>query len=77
MAIRYDKLFHLMIDRHISSKDLRQQTCLSANILTRLKKNQYVSLESIESICTFLSCGVDDILDFIPAGKDEKSDGGQ
>ena len=36
----------------------------SANIITRLKKNEYISLESIEKICKALNCNVDEILDF-------------
>ena len=37
---------------------------VSANIITRLKRDQYVAMESIEKICHALNCGVDDILDF-------------
>lgn len=38
----------------------------SANIINRLKRNGYILLKSIESICNVLECGVDDILEFIP-----------
>ena len=34
-------------------------------LLTRLKKDEYISMESIEKICVALDCGVDDILEFI------------
>lgn len=34
--------------------------------MTRLKRNEYVSLESIEKICSVLHCKVDDIVEFIP-----------
>lgn len=34
-------------------------------IITRLKRNGYVSLESIEKICNVLNCGVDEILEFV------------
>lgn len=56
MAVCYEKLFHLMIDRHISNTQLISKAGFSANILTRLKKNEYVSLESIEK--TVLCHGV-------------------
>ena len=36
----------------------------SANVITRLKRNNYISLESIENICRVMDCGVDDILEF-------------
>lgn len=38
----------------------------SANIINRLKRNGYILLQSIESICNVLECGVDDTLEFIP-----------
>lgn len=41
MAVRYDKLFHMMIDREISNVDLIKMAGLSANVTTRLK-NEYI-----------------------------------
>lgn len=72
MAVTYKKLFHLLIDRGIATAELTEQAGFSANILTRLRRDQYVSLESIEKLCFALDCGVDDILEFIP---DEKENG--
>lgn len=66
MAVTYKKLFHLLIDRGISTSELTEQAEFSANILTRLRRDQYVSLDSIEKICVTLNCGVDDILEFLP-----------
>ena len=66
MAVNYKKLFHLMIEKDLSNSDLQRKAGFSGNILTRLKRNRYVSLESIESICRVLECGVDDILEFVP-----------
>jgi len=65
MAVTYKKLFHLMIDKGISNSDLMEQTGCSANIITRLKRNNYLALDTIERICKTLHCGVDDILEFI------------
>lgn len=64
MAVTYKKLFHLLIDRGIAPANLTEQAGFSANILTRLRRDQYVSLESIEKICKTLNCKVDDVLDF-------------
>lgn len=52
----------------MSTAQLRNRAGVSANIITRLKKDEYISLESIERICTALDCGVDEILEFIPKG---------
>ena len=65
MAICYDKLFHLMIDKKITNAQLKDMSGVSANIITRIKRDEYVSIESIEKICRALDCGVDDILEFI------------
>lgn len=64
MAVCYDKLFRIMIDRKITNVQLKRMAEISANIITRLKRDEYVSIESVEKICTALKCGVDDILEF-------------
>lgn len=64
MAVIYNKLFKLLIDRKMTNAQLMEQAGFSANIITRLKKDEYISLESIEKICKALDCGVDDILEF-------------
>lgn len=64
MAICYDRLFHMMIDKKITNAQLKEMTGVSANIITRLKRNEYISLETIEKICKTLNCSVDDILEF-------------
>lgn len=66
MAVCYDKLFYLMIDKKISNVQLKDMAGVSANIITRLKRDEYISTESIEKICLALNCGVDDILEFVP-----------
>ena len=66
MAVSYKKLFHLLVDRDMTAVQLQQQAGYSANITTRLRKNIYISLESVEKICRALDCKVDDIVEFIP-----------
>ena len=68
MAVSFNRLLKLVIDRKMSTAQLRNRAGVSANIITRLKKDEYISLESIERICTALDCGVDEILEFIPKG---------
>lgn len=65
MAVYYNKLFKLLIDKKITNAELAKKAGVSSNIITRLKRDQYISLESIEKICGVLSCGVDDILEFV------------
>lgn len=78
MAVSYKKLFHLLIEKNMTNAQLQQEAGFSANIITRLKRNGYVSLESIESIesiCRVLNCGVDDILEFLPEDNGGRENG--
>lgn len=74
MAVSYKKLFHLLIERDITTAQLQQRAGFSANIITRMKRNGYLSLDTIESICRTMNCGVDDILDFLPEETDRKTE---
>lgn len=77
MAVSYKRLFHLLIERDMTTTKLQQQAGFSSNIIPRMKRNGYVSLDTIESICQALDCGVDDILEFVPnTGKDGGNDNG-
>lgn len=64
MAVTYRKLFHLLNDKGMTNAELMKKAGFSANIITRLKRDNYISLDSIEKICYALNCGVDEILDF-------------
>ena len=75
MAVSYKKLFHLLIDKGMTNAELMEKGGFSVNIITRLKRNNYVALDSIERICCALDCGVDDILEFVPDEKEDRHNG--
>ena len=56
----------MMIDRKMTNNQLAKQAGVSLNIITRLKRDEYIAMQTIEKICIALDCGVDDILEFIP-----------
>ena len=62
----------MLIDREMSIAELQKQAGYSANISTRLRNDNYVSLESVEKICRVLNCKVDDIVEFVPNNMEEK-----
>lgn len=66
MAVSYKKLFHMMVEKNMSNAQLRHMAGFSANIMTRIKHDKYVSLESLEHICRVMECKLDDILEFYP-----------
>ena len=56
-------------EKGITTSRILEEANISANILTRMKRNEYISLESVEKICKALQCDVSDILDFTDEGK--------
>lgn len=69
MAVSYKKLFHMMIEKDMTNAQLAKQAGISANIITRLKRNTYISLESVEKICRVMDCKIDDIVEFTEEDK--------
>ncbi len=73
MAVSYKRLFHLLVDRDMTAVQLQQQAGYSANITSRLRKNTYISLESVEKICRALDCKIEDIVEFIPDTEEKEA----
>lgn len=71
MPWSYNPLWHLLIDRKIKKIDLMRKAGLNANALTHLGKDQTVTMDSLEKICKFLNCKIEDIVEYIP---DEEND---
>ena len=67
MAASYKKLFKLMIDREMKSKELAAKAGISPTTLAKMKKDgATVSSDVLVKICTALNCTVDEIMDIIP-----------
>jgi DNA-binding Xre family transcriptional regulator len=65
MAVSYDKLWKLLIDKRMNKTDLRLKTDMSTSTLAKLSKNEVVSMDVMLRICKVLDCNVGDICDFI------------
>ena len=65
MAVSYVKLWKLLLDRGLKRTDLILMAGISTNILAKLGKNDFVSMESLEKICKSLNCNIGDIVDFL------------
>lgn len=64
MAASYVKLWKLLIDRNIKKTTLREMSGISTGTLAKLGKNEYVSTEVLEKICSALNCEVGDVMEF-------------
>lgn len=61
--ISYDRLWKLLIDKHMMKKDLQKVSFLSSNVITKMGKGESVTLETIAKICIALQCGISDIVE--------------
>lgn len=66
MAISYNKLWKLLVDKKMSKADLRKAAGIAPNTLTRLRRDEEVTLSVLNKICSTLDVNIGDIMDFIP-----------
>lgn len=65
MVISYNKLWKLLIDKNMKKMDLKEAIHIGTTTLSRLSKNQPVSMEVLMRICKELNCNIGDIMEFI------------
>ena len=65
MGVSYKKLFKLMIDRNMKKKDLQQLAGLSPASVTKLAKDEYVSMEVFVKVCTAMNVEIGDIMEIV------------
>lgn len=61
----YKKLFKLLIDKEIKKSVLLQEADISRTTGDRLSQNKYVEMSSLDKICNYLDCGIEDIVEHI------------
>ena len=66
MAVSYNKLWKMLIDKKMSKSELRRAAGISTNALAKMGKDESVSVEVLGKVCKVLECDVGDIMEFIP-----------
>ena len=66
MGISYNKLWKLLIDKKMSSADLRKAADIAPNTLTRIKHDKEVTVQVLERICAVLNADFGDIIEYLP-----------
>mgnify|MGYP003307302160 FL=1 len=66
MAISYNKLWKLLVDKKMSKADLRKAAGIAPNTMTRLRRDEEVTLSVLNKICTTLEVDIGDIMEFLP-----------
>ena len=63
MAISYNRLWKKLIDNGMKKTQLRQQAGISSNALAKLGRNESVSMETIQKVCSCLNCDIGDVME--------------
>ena len=71
MAVSYNKLWKLLIDKKMSKADLRKKAKIAPNTMTKMNKEEEVSMTVLSKICEVLGTDYGDIVEYI--GEDSKN----
>ena len=64
MTVSYDKLWKLLIDRKMNRTEVKDAAGISFNILAKMGRNEFVSMESLCKICSAMNCDIGDVMEF-------------
>ena len=66
MAISYNKLWKLLIDKKMSKADLRRAVGIAPNTMTKLNRDEEVSMSILIKVCKALDVDIGDIMELLP-----------
>jgi len=66
MAVSYNKLWKLLIDKKMKKKDLQNLAGISASLVTKLGRNEPVTTTVLMKICSALKCDIGEIMEVLP-----------
>ena len=69
MAVSYNKLWKLLVDKKMSKADLRRAADLAPNTKTKLRRDEPVAMIVLEKICGAIDVDFGDIIQYIPENK--------
>jgi DNA-binding Xre family transcriptional regulator len=72
MAISYNGLWKLLIDKSMYKKDLTEKLGISSATIAKMGKGESVSLEVLQKICDYMDCDIGDIMSFEKTEKERK-----
>ncbi len=72
MAVSYNGLWKILIDKNLQRKDLTEELNISSATIAKMGKGEQVSMDVLERICTYLDCNIGDIMSF---EKEENNNG--
>lgn len=63
MAVSYNRLWKLLIDKGITKTEMRKAAGISSSVLAKMGKNKSVSMDTLARIAATMECGLDDIVE--------------
>lgn len=74
MALSYNKLWKLLIDKGMTKTEMRIKADISTTTLAKMGKNETVSMEVLLRICKVLKCDISDIMKITNEENEEDGD---
>ena len=65
MGFSYNKLWKLLIDNDMNRTDLKEVISTTPSTMSRLSKNEHVSMDILGRICEHFNCDIGDIVEYI------------
>ena len=65
MAVNYNRLWKLLIDKDMTKSDLIELCGLPSGTMTKLRNNVPIHLKVIERICIKLDCNIEDVMEIV------------
>ena len=69
-SVRYNKLWKILIDKKMSKSDLRKALDIAPSTMTKLRRDQVVSMDILIRICAYLDCNIGDVCDIVKTRDD-------
>jgi DNA-binding Xre family transcriptional regulator len=66
MAVSYNRLWKLLVDKKMSKADLRKTAGLAPNTMTKLRRDEPVAMTVLDKICETLNTDYGDIMQYMP-----------
>jgi DNA-binding Xre family transcriptional regulator len=63
--ISYKPLLKTLLEKDMSKTQLRESVGFSTATLAKISKNEYISMETLDNICKFLNCKVENVVEFL------------
>ncbi len=61
---KFDRLFLTMEKKGVSTYRLREECGIDSKTVRRLKANENIEMKTLDKICSFLDCKIEDIVEF-------------